>query len=206
MNLLSKLFSIHRYNEYFIDIIFSKIYLIYLNKINNLSIGKSYKFRGMPIITMEKGSTIHIGRDVYLISRSRNTALGVYHPVVVRTLSSDSLLKIGNNFSASGVTICCADKIEIGNKVMLGANVTITDTDFHSVKPELRFSENDMKNALTAPIIIEDNVFIGMNAIILKGVRIGQGAIIAAGSIVTKDVKELSMVGGNPAKLIKVIS
>lgn len=138
-----------------------------------------------------------------LISRSRNTALGVNHPAVLRTLRAGSHLTIGNHFSASGITICCANKIEIGNRVMLGASVIIADTDFHSLKPELRFSRNDLENAKSSPVIIEDDVFIGMNAIILKGVKIGRGAIIAAGAVVTKDVKERTIVGGNPAKIIR---
>ena len=204
--MFSKLLNIHRYYEYLIDLVFSSIYLFLMKKNKNFIVGKTYKFRGIPQITMVKGSSITIGECVYLISRSRNTALGVCHPVIIRTLSPQSNLKIGNNFSASGVTICCACKIEIGNKVMLGANVIIADTDFHSIKPDLRFSANDLKNALTAPIIIEDNVFVGMNVMILKGVKIGQGAIIAAGSIVTRDVMEFTMVGGSPAKLIKYIS
>jgi len=205
MSSIQKFLHFYFYHEYFIDLILSKLYLFYQKKINKLNIGYSTRLRGLPIFSIIKGSYLSIGDNSYLISRSRNTALGVNHPVIIRTLGINASLSIGNNFSASGVTICCVNNIQIGNRVMLGANVTIIDTDFHSILPELRFSECDLVHAKSAPIVIEDDVFIGMNAIILKGVTIGCGSVISAGAIVTKDIEKSTIVGGNPATIIKKI-
>ena len=86
---------------------------------------------------------------------------------------------------------------------MIGGGVTIIDSDFHSMDYNDWFTDNDALNAKSLPVIIEDNVFIGMNSIILTGVHIGKGAIIGAGSVVTKDVPENCIAGGNPCVVIK---
>ncbi|QTE47088.1 hypothetical protein J3L21_19740 [Mucilaginibacter rubeus] len=104
--------------------------------------------------------------------------------------------------------------ITIGDHVLISHNVHIVDTNSHEVQHDER-AESFMKtvknggnylvkgSVQTAPIIIEDHVWINFNVIILKGVTIGTGAIIAAGSVVTKDVAPFTLVGGNPAKFIK---
>ena len=104
-------------------------------------------------------------------------------------------------------------KIVIGDNVLISHNVNIHDTNSHSIDyyerrkdfsrliQEGHSSEND--HILTQPISIGNDVWIGFNAIILKGIKIGDGAIIAAGSIVTKDVPPFTLVGGNPAEYIK---
>ena len=98
---------------------------------------------------------------------------------------------------------------------MISHNVNIADTNSHEIDALERhtsFKEimqegkhPDYPTVKTKPIIIEDDVWIGFNSIILKGVTIGKGAIIAAGSVVTKDIPPFSMVAGNPAKIIKTI-
>jgi acetyltransferase-like isoleucine patch superfamily enzyme len=205
METISKVFNVHRYWEYFTDLAFAKINFFLLSKNRNFLIGLNSRIRGIPIISLELNSSITIGDYAYLISRSRNTALGVNHPVILRTMKEGAKLTLGDYFSASGVTICCAHSITIGNRVMIGANATIADTDFHPLDSNLRFKNNEVNYAASAPIIVHDNVFIGMNAIVLKGVTIGEGAIIAAGSVVTKNVEANSIVAGNPAKLIKFL-
>lgn len=104
-------------------------------------------------------------------------------------------LELGSGFFNSNVKIRCKDNIKVGNNVAISHDVTIMDSDAHQVEYEGYKS--------TKPIIIEDNVWIGSRALILKGVTIGKGAIVAAGSVVTKDVPPNSMVVGVPAKVIK---
>lgn len=107
------------------------------------------------------------------------------------------------------------DNIKIGNYVIISNNCTIRDHNSHPIDPIKRkemslsgFYGDLWRNiyAESAPIIIEDNVWIGERAIILKGVTIGMGAIVATGAIVTKDVPPYSVVAGNPAKIVKDIS
>jgi acetyltransferase-like isoleucine patch superfamily enzyme len=107
------------------------------------------------------------------------------------------------------------NKIEIGDYVIISNNVIIYDNNNHPTSPEQRVSMSKSgfysdlwhpKHSAHAPIRIHDNVWIGERAIILKGVTIGKGAIIAMGAVVTKDVPEYAIVAGNPAGIAKYIS
>lgn len=108
--------------------------------------------------------------------------------------------------------ILCADSITLGNYVMLGDSITICDNNNHPINPLDRAiiyrtpwdSEyRGWKYSQSAPIVVEDNVFIGSNVRICKGVTIGQGSLIAACSVVTKDVPTNCIAAGNPAKIVK---
>ena len=111
-------------------------------------------------------------------------------------------LSIGDNFKMSNSAIYCADKITIGNNVMIGGSCKIWDTDFHPLNPQER-RENANEGYNTAPIIIGDNVFIGGCSIILKGVRIEANAIVGAGSVVSKNIGAGEVWAGNPARKIR---
>lgn len=111
-----------------------------------------------------------------------------------------------------GSNIMCVDKVEIGAYTAIADNTTICDNNNHPVHPEfrkqMRISNyySDMrkwKHSTHAPIIIGENCWIGSNVRICKGVRIGDNAVIAACSVVTKDVPANSIVAGNPAKVVK---
>lgn len=104
-------------------------------------------------------------------------------------------LILGTGYMNHNSFISCYKKIEIGNNVMISEGVRIRDSDNHPIKGK--------EEETTKPIIIKDNAWIGMNAIILKGVTIGEGAIIAAGAVVNKDVPPHALVGGVPAKIIR---
>jgi len=158
-------------------------------------------FYGKPIISTFKNSNITIGNNVVLCSTSKDTALGVNHPVILRTLSKDAKLTIGDDTGISGATICAQTSVSIGNGCLLGANVTIMDTDFHPIKSLDR--RYDKENITTKKVLIKDNVFIGCNSIILKGVTIGKNSVIAAGSVVSNSIPDNVIAGGNPAKVIK---
>jgi len=130
-------------------------------------------------------------------------------------------VQIGNDTSVGTSSFVCSKKITIGSHVMISWGCTIMDTDAHSLVFEERkndvrdwkrsFDEGvlgkykDWSNVISKEIIIKDKAWIGFNVIILKGVTIGEGAIVASGSVVTKDVPDFTLVGGNPARIIKSV-
>ncbi|MEZ4731732.1 MAG: DapH/DapD/GlmU-related protein [Caldilineaceae bacterium] len=100
-----------------------------------------------------------------------------------------------------GVMLVAAERIVIGDRVQVGANSTIVDTDFHPLTAEGR--ARDFLAGAHAPIVIEDDIFIGMQSLILKGVTIGRGSVVGAGSVVTRDVPPGVVVAGKPAVVVK---
>ena len=109
--------------------------------------------------------------------------------------------------------IWSAETVSIGSRVLISHGVNIHDTDSHPINAHERHEHfvsiattghpASMPNLVSKPIVIEDDVWIGCNALILKGVHIGHGSIIAAGSVVTKSVPEKVIVAGNPAHIIR---
>ncbi|WP_407674469.1 DapH/DapD/GlmU-related protein [Parvivirga hydrogeniphila] len=101
----------------------------------------------------------------------------------------------------SGATIVCRQSIRIGNRVLVGANVTITDTDSHAVD---RIPRRYLREGVrSAPVVIGDDVFIGGNSIVLKGSTIGDGSVIGAGSVVTGSIPAGVLAAGNPARVLR---
>lgn len=165
--------------------------------------GKNWRVLGKPIIQRHRKSLIELGDGVVLRSWLESNPLVPIHPVVFSTRSRLAVIKVGEDCGFTGTTIVAADRIEIGDRVQIGANTTIVDTDFHPLTPEGR--KKDMANGKSRPVIIHNDVFIGMNCLILKGVEIGEGSVIGAGSVVSKNVPPRTMVGGNPARIIREV-
>jgi maltose O-acetyltransferase len=107
-------------------------------------------------------------------------------------------LIIGNNVRLNGPIISASNEIRIGNNCRIAPQVYLMDGDFHAVEDRLAAGK-------TRPIIIEDDAWLATRCMVLKGVTIGKGAVVAAGAIVTKDVPPYTMVAGIPAKPIKKI-
>ena len=106
----------------------------------------------------------------------------------------------------SGVTICAKSSVVIGNRVVIGAGVTIADTDFHSLDPVVRSSPQDAKEARFKAVEIGNDVFIGGGSYVLKGSRIGNAAVIGAGSVVTGIVPPYAIYAGNPARQVGTVA
>ena len=127
-------------------------------------------------------------------------------------LGGKGRMNIGDYCYFTNAVLLCELEISIGNYVVIGWNATIADTDFHPLAPAERIADAIACSPLgkgrprpeipKLPVIIEDDVWIGPNATILKGVRIGSGAWIEAGSLVTRDVPPRTRVLGNPAQII----
>lgn len=171
-------------------------------KKNGVKFGKLRAVRGKPCVQRFPDSQIILGKNVEMISLPNVNILGVCHPVMLGTRKKDARIIIGDNVGMSGTTIVADKEVLIGDNVLIGANVSIVDTDFH---PTGILDRRYSIDCDARPIHIGKNVFIGMSSIILKGVTIGDYAVIGAGSVVTKDVPPKAVVAGNPAKVIKFI-
>jgi acetyltransferase-like isoleucine patch superfamily enzyme len=167
-----------------------------------ITIEEDVFFYGRPIINRFPKSTIKLGKRVVICSDSEYTALALNHPTKISTLAEGALISIGHDTGISGATIICVKSVNIGVKVLLGANVVIVDTDFHPIDPQGRRHSDDISKIGVAPVEIGDNVFIGTGAIILKGSKIGKDSIVAAGAIVTGIFDEGVIIAGNPGKVI----
>lgn len=168
--------------------------------LRGLDIGAGWRCYGPPIIQRHRQSRIRIGACMSLRSTARSNPLAPNHPVIISTRRPGALLTIGEDFGMTGGSLVCDERITIGDRVWVGANTVIADTDFHPLEPESRAARP--LAARTAPVTIADDVFIGMNVLILKGVTIGAGAVIGAGSVVRRDVPAGAIVAGNPAQVI----
>jgi acetyltransferase-like isoleucine patch superfamily enzyme len=132
------------------------------------------------------------------------------------------IVSIGNDTYIGASQILCGKEISIGSNVLISWGCTICDHDSHSLnwrdrsQDVWKWREGLLRNGLTEaskmkdwkmvkmePIVICDKVWLGMNVTVLKGVTIGEGAVVAAGSIVTKDIPPWSLAGGNPARIIR---
>lgn len=164
---------------------------------NNLQVCGKVHFR--PSIT----NSIILGDNVKLTSRFLTNTVGITNPIVFECINNGRI-EIGDNTGLTSTIISARTRVHIGSFVKIGGNVRIFDHDFHALDlKHRRDSFADMSNTRSAEIVIEDDVFIGTNSIILKGVHIGRGSVIGAGSVVAiKNIPPLSRVAGNPAQII----
>ncbi|MGG3449615.1 acyltransferase [Domibacillus aminovorans] len=135
---------------------------------------------------IKKNGYVELGDNVLLYADVKLSVVGTDHK---------SKLTIGNNIAIGDRTeIHCGKEIVIGDNCNISWDVVIMDRDYHRLNKQ---------EHVYNPVYISDNVWIGCRSVILKGVKIGKGAVIAAGSVVTKDVPPNTVVGGNPAKILR---
>lgn len=163
--------------------------------------GKGWRIYGTPILQICRGSKLEIGSSLELRSHATSNPLAPNHPAAISTRTAEAKITIGDNFGMTGGSITAEENITIGSRVLVGANSIIIDTDFHPLDPSSR--KNGGRQGKTAPVVIEDDVFIGTQTIILKGSRIGRGAVIGAGSVVAGNIPPNAIVAGNPARVVK---
>ena len=163
-------------------------------------------------ILVDKSSVI----DIYKVRFKSGCKLAIAEktqvPGTIVFDKNNSAIKIGKRTFISGALIS-AQSIDIGDDVLISWNTTIVDHDSHSVSFSHRSQDavdwlegkKNWDHVKIAPVKICDKVWIGFNSIILKGVTIGEGSIVGAGSVVTKDVPPWTIVAGNPARIIREI-
>jgi acetyltransferase-like isoleucine patch superfamily enzyme len=168
---------------------------------------------------------VHVGSDCYLEGvesfrrfRSRRDPglvigdrVRAYHGTAF-TVEPEGYLEVGDDSTLVGAVFWCADRIVLGRRVIVSHHVMLADSDFHPIDPDLRRidasaiapgGDLDQRPPInTRPVIIGDDVWIGIGAIILKGAQIGAGARVLAGAVVTGAVPAGAVVAGNPARVI----
>lgn len=138
---------------------------------------------------------IIIGDRVTLGNRLAFFVTQQFQELPVLTIGDDSTINY-----CTVISVC--SHVTIGKRCRIAGEVKIFDNNSHSISTDndRRMSESDVK-----PIVIEDDVWVGMGSIILKGVTLGRGSVVAAGSVITKNVPAMTVVGGNPARVLKKI-
>lgn len=158
---------------------------IYLRKVTKL--GKMVSVNGKPIVDNQ-------GEMVF------GDEVRVWSPIVRAQLytGKKGKLIVGRNARLNGVHIDARELVQIGENVRIAPYTIILDSDFHDTK-------DHFSDGASSPVIIERDVWIATRATILKGVTIGHGSVIAAGSVVTKSIPPKSVAGGVPARVLKKI-
>lgn len=212
--MLRKIKNIKKYELiiYIIFVLFPK-YLkkqYYSNKyiikafLYSVNIGCNNNIYGNVLFSKFPNSKLTIGNYFSTVNDYFISGFNFMPYVRFKTFSSTAEIIIGNNTHINSSSILCnSTKILIGDDVLIAPNCIISDSDFHGLQPNKRKIRNPK---LDKPIFIENNVWIGMNCIILKGTRIGENSIVGAGSLVIGNIKPNCLYAGNPAKFVKRIN
>ena len=163
------------------------------------NIKPGYKVWGKIRLLIHGTGSISIGRNFHAVSDRKRSFITLFSPIHLTIIGNAEII-IGDHVGLNGTTITARKKITIGDYTMIGPNTIIVDNDGHNAWPP---RERWTTSGKSEDIIIENDVWIGMNCIILKGVIIGTGSIIAAGSVVISNVDANSLYAGNPAVKIK---
>ena len=153
------------------------------------------QFFGIPIVRMSKNSRFEIGKSCKFRSSQASNLIGLNRRCTIYVHQNASLT-IGHNCGFSSTSIGCFEAISIGNNVRVGANTTITDSDWHA---------SDSRTHGPKPVRIGNDVWVGANVMILKGVCIGNNVIIGAGSVVSTDIPDNCIAVGNPCRVKRQI-
>ena len=157
---------------------------------------------GTPLIHKHPKARIVLGKGVTIISDSQYNYAGVNHPTILAATSPGSEIIVHEGVGMSGTSIVANNRIEIGERTMLGANTNVYDNDFHPLDAEARIAG---LKGLSAPIKIGNRCWLSSNVTVLKGVTIGDETVVGAMSLVTRDIPAKVVAGGVPAKVIKEI-
>jgi acetyltransferase-like isoleucine patch superfamily enzyme len=192
--------SILNVSEQLFQFISCKIYSLFMLMIIHLmgiSIGKGSAFYGWTKFKHGNKGIIRIGNDCTFRSKHTSNLIGINRPCILSSIGADgSNLVVGNGCGFSGTVIGCFQEIIIGDNVKCGANTLITDSDWHL---------DDPRAGKPAPVNIGNNVWLGVNVTVLKGVSIGENTVIGANSLVVKDIPANVIAAGNPCKVLKKI-
>jgi hypothetical protein len=165
--------------------------------------GRGVRAAGAVILARWPKSRIQLGDGVHLVSCPRRATAAAVTPVRLKTLGPDAAIVLEQGVELSGTSIAARAKtIRVGAYTLIAPGCVLVDSDFHAPWPPER-RHIDPGYERDAGIDIGDHVWIGMHCCILKGVRIGRGSILAAGSVVTRDLPANCLAAGVPARVVK---
>ena len=177
---------------------------ILLNKIFNpksFIIGKNFKVWGAIQVLIDGDGIVKIGKNFYAVSSAKRSYITLFSKCKFTSIHGGKII-LGNNVGINGTVFVSKSSIIVGDNTIIAPNTIIIDHDGHAINNLVsRINTKDNGKAIE----IGTNCWIGMNSLILKGVKIGNNTIIGAGSVVTKNCLENSIYAGNPAKKIKEI-
>jgi acetyltransferase-like isoleucine patch superfamily enzyme len=165
-----------------------------------IAIGKGCRFYGRPILRRFPGSQIIIGLGSEFRSSKTSNLAGINRPCYICTIRSGARIQIAESCGFSGTVVGAGVEIVIGRNVWCGANTIITDSDWHPLNAQRRLAGEPGK---AIPVRLEDNVWLGMNVVVLKGVTIGRNSVIAANSVVTRSIPANVIAAGQPARVVR---
>lgn len=156
---------------------------------------------------MVPGSEILLGARIVLNGMARKNTLEARGPVILRTFRPGARIVIGDDSGMTSCTISAGSSVELGQRVLIGSGVIITDSDHHVVDIAIgrRFAGLPSSSS-DRPVLVGDDVFIGARSIILKGVEIGTGSVIGAGSVVSTSIPAGVVAAGNPCRVIRALA
>ena len=167
--------------------------------------GKGFHTTGKCSLKLRREGSVLLGERVSLLAGWRSNRAGLTNPVLLETLG-EGIIRIGDDSGGSAVVISSRSWVTIGKHVCLGTNVRIYDHDFHPLDAQKRrLSRNEQAAHIRSePVTIGDDVFVGANVLILKGVTLGERSIVAAGSVVFRgNYPADCIIAGNPAVVMR---
>lgn len=181
--------------------IFDKLFTYIILKGNSVHFNSIISTKGIPYIMVARGARMTIGKNFKMNNGIKGNPIGCYSRCTFFVDRSKKIV-IGDNVGISQCALIAIDDITIEDDVKIGGGVKVYTSDFHSLNPYIRKTNDDINNRMKAPVVIHKNAFIGAFSIILKGVDVGENSIVGAGSVVTKSIPANEIWAGNPAKFI----
>jgi len=170
----------------------SNVLGVFLAWAHGVTLGQKVRFFGLPHFRISSKGKCRVGDECTFRSGSTSNLIGINRPCIL-SVREGATLTIGSSCGFSGTVIGVFDSVILGDGVRCGANTLITDSDWHMQDP---------RTGKSRPVVIHDNVWLGANVTVLKGVTIGENAVVGAGSVVTGDIPANAVAAGNPCKVL----
>lgn len=169
---------------------------IFRLRLKGMRFGKGCFVDGMPYVRMAKGSRIILGNDVTLASRAHHNPI-LKHRAALHTLDPSAVIDLHDHSGISGCSLVCSMRISIGEYTIIGPDTLVYDSEGHHYSPETGWRIRTIRTG--NPITIGKKCYIGTRCLILSGANIGDNCVIAAGTVVNRDIPAGHYASGNPA-------